>query len=152
MKLYEITELQKELEREEDAEIVSTLQEMVKMELENKAQNIVATIRNFDTDIDAIDAEITRLQELRKKVAKGSDKLKEYVLHNMQEMQLKEVKTAIGTLKISKSTRTEIDETKLPQICFDVVQTVKRKTIKEIEEMGITEGISKIDNYKLNLK
>ena len=40
MKLYEITELQKELEREEDAEIASTLQEMVKIELENKAQNI----------------------------------------------------------------------------------------------------------------
>ena len=70
MKLYEITELQKELEREEDAEIVSTLQEMVKIELENKAQNIVATIRNFDTDIDAIDAEIVRLQELKKKVVK----------------------------------------------------------------------------------
>ena len=99
---------------------------MVKVELENKAQNIVATIRNFDTDIDAIDAEITRLQELKKKVAKGSDKLKEYVLHNMQEMQVKEVKTAIGTLKISKSTRTEIDVNKLPQICFDVVQTIKR--------------------------
>ena len=31
MKLYEITELQKELEREEDAEIALTLQEMVKM-------------------------------------------------------------------------------------------------------------------------
>ena len=65
MKLYEITELQKELEREEDAEIASTLQEMVKLELENKAQNIVATIRNFETDIDAIDAEIVRLQELK---------------------------------------------------------------------------------------
>ena len=152
MKLYEITELQKELEREEDAEIASTLQEMVKVELENKAQNIVATIRNFDTDIDAIDAEITRLQGLRKRVVEGSSKLKEYVLHNMQEMQLKEVKTAIGTLKISKSTRTEVDESKLPQSCFDVVQTIKRKTIKEIEEMGITEGLSKIDNYKLNLK
>ena len=85
MKLYEITELQKELEREEDAEIALTLQEMVKMELENKAQNIVATIRNFETDIDAIDAEITRLQELKKKVAKGSDKLKEYVLHNNEQ-------------------------------------------------------------------
>ena len=72
MKLYEITELQKELEREEDAAIVSTLQEMVKVELENKAQNIVATIRNFDTDIDAIDAEITRLQELKKKVDTSS--------------------------------------------------------------------------------
>ena len=70
----------------------------------------------------------------------------------MQEMQLKEVKTAIGTLKISKSTRTEVDESKLPQSCFDVVQTIKRKTIKEIEEMGITEGLRKIDNYKLNLK
>ena len=46
----------------------------------------------------------------------------------MQEMQLKEVKTAIGTLKISKSTRTEVDESKLPQSCFDVVQTIKRKT------------------------
>ena len=152
MKLYEITELQKELEKEEDAEIVSTLQEMVKIELENKAQNIVATIRNFETDIDAIDAEITRLQELKKRVVEGSNKLKEYVLYNMQEMQLKEVKTPIGTLKISKSTRTEVDETKLPQSCFDVVQTIKRKTIKEIEEMGITEGLNKIDNYKLNLK
>ena len=152
MKLYEITELQKELEREEDAEIVSTLQEMIKMELENKAQNIVATIRNFDTDIDAIDAEIIRLEKMKKRVVNGSNKLKEYVLHNMQEMQLKEVKTAIGTLKISKSTRTEVDESKLPQSCFDIVQTVKRKTIKEIEEMGITEGLNKIDNYKLNLK
>ena len=48
MRLYEITELQKELEREDDAEIKQDLQELIAVELKNKSNNIVYVIKNLE--------------------------------------------------------------------------------------------------------
>ena len=58
MNLYEITELQKELEREEDAEVKQDLQELIATELKNKSNNIVYVIKNLEGNNAAIDAEI----------------------------------------------------------------------------------------------
>ena len=146
MKLYEITALQAEMDREDNEEIKNTIQEMVKMEIQGKAENVVKVIKNNESNISAIDAEIKRLQDLKKTQEKKLQQLKEYVLHNMQQMQLDKVTTVLGVMAIRKSTSTSIDESKLPAAAF-IVETVKnRKSIKELDEMGLGEeqGVEKI--------
>ena len=66
MKLYEITELQNELELEEDDELKQDLQELIAIELEKKSNNIVYALKNIESNNLAIDAEIERLQALKK--------------------------------------------------------------------------------------
>ena len=154
MKLYEITALEAEMEREDDEEIKNTLQEMIAAELKEKSENIVKVVKNSENYINGIDAEIKRLQEMKKQQEKKLQQFKEYVLYNMQQMKLDKIPTVLGVLKISKSTRTEIDESKLPQTAFDIVQTLKRKSIAELDEMGLTqnEGVEKVVKYSLNVK
>ena len=85
MNLYEITELQKELEKEEDAEVKQDLQELISIELKNKSNNIVYVIKNLEGNNAAIDAEIERLQALKKRNSSNIDKIKSNVLWFMQQ-------------------------------------------------------------------
>ena len=152
MKLYEITELEKKMEIEEDEEIKNTLQEMVKMELQEKAANIVKVIKNKESDIEAIDIEIKRLQAIKKQQESKMQQFKEYVLYNMQEMNLDKVQTPLGNISIRKSTAIQIDESKLPESAFIIERKPKGKT--ELKEMGLTEeqGVEKITNYSLQIR
>ena len=152
MKLYEITELEKKMEIEEDEEIKNTLQEMVKMELQEKAANIVKVIKNKESDIEAIDIEIKRLQAIKKQQESKMQQFKEYVLYNMQAMNLDKVQTPLGTLSIRQGTAIQIDESKLPESAFIIERKPKGKT--ELKEMGLTEeqGVEKITNYSLQIR
>ena len=80
MNLYEITELQKELEREEDAEVKQDLQELIAIELKNKSNNITYVIKNLEGNNAAINAEIERLQQLKKRNSSNIDKIKSNIL------------------------------------------------------------------------
>ena len=152
MKMYEITALEKEIDLEEDEEIRETLKEMVKIELEQKSSGIAKVILNQDSELSAIDVEIKRLQDIKKSKSRKMDKFKEYVIYNMQEMGIDKIQTSVGTLSIGKSVRTEVDESKLPESAFIIEMVKKRKPIKELEEMGIVDGIEKVNNYTLKIK
>ena len=152
MKMYEITALEKEIDLEEDEEIRETLKEMVKIELEQKSSGIAKVILNQDSELSAIDVEIKRLQDIKKSKSRKMDKFNEYVIYNMQEMGIDKIQTSVGTLSIGKSVRTEVDESKLPESAFIIEMVKKRKPIKELEEMGIVDGIEKVNNYTLKIK
>ena len=93
MKLYEITELQKELEREEDAEIKQDLQELIATELKNKSNNITYVIKNLEGNNMAIDAEIERLQALKNRNSSNIDKIKSNILGFMQQNNIDTIKS-----------------------------------------------------------
>ena len=76
------------------------------------------------------------------------EKFKEFVLNTLDSLNLEEIKTAIGKIKITKSTSTIVEESKLGTDCFDYIQ--KRKTIKEIESLGYK--LEKQINRKVSFK
>ena len=138
MNLYEITELQKELEREEDAEIKQDLQELIAIELKNKSNNITYVIKNLEGNNAAIDAEIERLQQLKKRNNGNIDKIKSNILWFMQENNVDTIKSDFATFSIRKSESTDIENVELiPQEFITVKQTLApdktaiKKAIKE---------------------
>ena len=156
MKLYEITELQKELEREEDAEIKQDLQELIAIELKNKSNNIVYVIKNLEGNNVAIDAEIERLQQLKKRNSSNIDKIKSNILWFMQQNNVDTIKSDLATFSLRKSESTDIENIEqIPQEFITIKQTfVPDKTaIKKAIKEGIeVPGAKVIINYNLQIK
>ena len=124
MKLYEITELQKELEREEDAEIKQDLQELIAIELKNKSNNITYVIKNLEGNNAAIDAEIERLQQLKKRNSSNIEKIKSNILWFMQQNNVDTIKSDLATFSKRKSESTDIENIEqIPQEFITVKQT-----------------------------
>ena len=156
MKLYESTELQKELEKEEDAEIKQDLQELIAIELKNKSNNIVYAIKNLESNNAAIDAEIERLQALKKKNSSNIEKVKSNILWFMQQNNVETIKSDLATFSRRKSESTDIENIELiPQEFITIKQTFTpdktaiKKAIKEGREIA---GAKVITNYNLEIK
>jgi hypothetical protein len=156
MKLYEITELQKELELEEDDELKQDLQELIAIELEKKSNNIVYVIQNLEGNNAAIDAEIERLQALKKRNSSNIEKVKSNILFFMQQNKLDKIKTDLATFSLRKSESTDIENIEqIPQEFITVKQTfVPDKTAikKAIKEGVEVLGAKVITNYNLQIK
>jgi len=156
MKLYEITELQKELEKEEDEEIKKDLQELIAIELEKKSNNIIYVIKNLEGNNAAIDAEIERLQALKKRNSSNIEKVKSNILWFMQQNNIDSIKTDLATFSKRKSESTDIENIEqIPQEFITIKQTYTpdktaiKKAIKEGREVA---GAKVITNYSLQIK
>lgn len=156
MKLYEITELQNELELEEDDELKQDLQELIAIELKNKSNNIVYVIKNLEGNNAAIDAEIERLQALKKKNSSNIEKVKSNILWFMQQNNIDSIKTELATFSKRKSESTDIENIEqIPQEFITIKQTfVPDKTAikKAIKEGAEVPGAKVIINYSLQVK
>ncbi len=158
MKLYEISELALALienKEEINKEDYDRMEIEISKMLKEKSSNIIKYTQNLEGDMSEIDKEIKRLKELKSKKKNSLDFLKKYIVSNMSRLGMRRLDTPLGTLSIRKSTKTVIDENKLPEKCFDFIQ--KRKTIKELEEIAkddekVAKCITKVDNENLQIK
>ena len=156
MNLYEITALQQAVEQEEDADIKQDLQEVIAIELEKKSNNIVYVIKNLESNNAAIDAEIERLQALKKRNSSNIEKVKSNILWFMQQNNIDTIKTDLATFGKRKSESTDIENIELiPQEFITIKQTFTpdktaiKKAIKEGREVT---GASIIENVSLQIK
>lgn len=106
--LYTITNnfvelMEKVSEGEITEEEYNRLGEELAIELKNKSVNIIAYMRNQESFVDAVKAEEKRLKEMREKTENKMEKFKQYVKENMEKLDLKEVPTELGSLKIAKN-------------------------------------------------
>ena len=106
--LYAITNSFVELmEKAANGEITEAeynqLGEELAVELQNKSVNIIAYMRNQESFIEAVKAEEKRLKDMREKTENKMEKFKQYVKENMEKLDLKEVPTELGSLKIAKN-------------------------------------------------
>ena len=85
-KLYEIATQMRDLQNNEELDpqsVVDTLEGM-EMELQDKAINLIAMTQNIKGDIDAVDAEIKRLQARKKAMQNRVDNFHSYLRDNME--------------------------------------------------------------------
>lgn len=106
--LYNITNkfveiMDKVQEGELTEEEYNELGQELAIELQQKSGNIAGYIQERNSLVDAIDAQIKRLQELKKMEQNKVDKFKEYVKENMERLGITKIETELGTLSIAKS-------------------------------------------------
>ena len=156
MRLYEITELQNELELEEDNELKQDLQELIAIELKKKSNAIIYAIKNLEGNNLAIDAEIARLKAIKEKNVKNIDSIKNHILNFMKTNNIDKIQTDLATFSTRKSKSTQVDNIELlPQEFITVKQTFHpdKTAIKKAIESGIeVAGASVVENISLQIK
>ena len=137
--LLEIEEGLTETTRNE-AEKLEEIKEIIKQEIQNKNTRIVSVIIDIDSDINSLDLEIKRMQELKKIKKNSLDRLKSNIKECMELLGIKKVKTFLGNISIRKSAGSLVieDEEKIPAIYKTVEQVVKvdKNTIKDFIKKG----------------
>ena len=116
--------------------------------LQNKAEQIIFKNNEVKSSIEQAKELAKLYSDKAKQLEKQQEQFNEYLMYCMNQMELEEIKTPIGKIKIKTTTRTEVDEESLPNEAFDFIR--KRKSIKEIEALGIT--LNKIQNKTLEVK
>lgn len=155
--LYNITNkfvdlMNKAQEGELTEEEYNELGNELTLELQNKSANIIGYIKNSESLLEAIKAEETRLSNMRKAGENKLDKFMQYVKECMEKLNLKEIPTELGSLKINKNPiSVEIEnEEVVPEEFKTIVQTTKidKTAIKNhFKETGeIIAGVKIIDN------
>lgn len=103
-KLYEISEQYKELEALADSddenmqEAVATTLECITGDFNGKAQALVTVVHNMDSDVDALDSEIKRLQARKTAIKNRQDSMREYLRDNMYRTGIKKISCPLFTI------------------------------------------------------
>lgn len=105
--------------------------------LQNKSISVIGYIRNTELMSDAIKSEIERLTAMKKAIDNKTDKFKEYVKVNMQDLGLEKIQTELGTLVVTKNPASvEItDENLIP------TEYIKEKVTKSVDKTAIKNAI-----------
>ncbi len=168
MKLYELVSEEKKLSElfilaidEETGEIRDneTLEELeteLKNALVNKSEGIIKVIRNQESDLEMVTAEIERLTNLKNRIKKEIENFKSYVKFNMKKMDIKKIETSLGNISLRQSTATEIyDEASLPKefLKEKITYTPSKTEIKKAIESGQeVKGARLVVNTSLTIK
>lgn len=168
MKLYELVSEEKKLNElfilaidEETGEIRDneTLEELeteLKNALVNKSEGIIKVIRNQESDLEMVTAEIERLTNLKNKMKKEIENFKSYIKFNMKKMDIKKIETSLGNISLRQSTATEIyDEASLPKefLKEKITYTPSKTEIKKAIESGQeVKGARLVVNTSLTIK
>ena len=104
--LYELTGQIKELnDMADDPEMldaVSDTLELLHMEVQEKAENIISLVKNRDSDIEAIEKEIDRLSGRKKQIKNFQDRLRDYLKVNMEAQGIKKIDCPLFTITLAK--------------------------------------------------
>lgn len=150
MKLYELTDAMKELDQlMEDGipiEQLSDTIEDIKGDFKEKAESILFVIANKQAQAEAYKAEEKRLAEKRKTEEKQIERIKEYLLFNMQELDYPEVNNGVLSAKLRKSAPSlSIDDEDLIPVSYKNIKTTvsvdKKELLKALKELPEGESI-----------
>ena len=94
----------------------------------------------MDADVDIIDAEIKRLQALKKQREKASEYLKERIKHAMDTFSIEEIKTPLVKINFRKSETVEVDDVNLLPLTYKVVK-ITEQSDKAAIKAAIKDGV-----------
>lgn len=147
--LYELTSDLRELQdidfadaEESDIEVIK---DIIKSQIENKGTGIIAIIRNEESDIEGIKAEIKRLQDLKKSKENKIENLKKYTKECLEDADIKKVSTSLGNMTVRKNPASVdvLDESLIPsEYKREVVEVKvdKKAILADLKEGVVVEG------------
>jgi hypothetical protein len=135
---------------------LETALEINREQLEAKGRGYGFVIKDVESELDAIDNEIKRLQALKQSRNKAIDLLKEKLSNAMQLFDVAEIKTPTLKINFRKSESVEIENPSLLDKKFMVVKTTEqpdKMAIKEAIKQGESvQGATISINYNLQIK
>ncbi len=103
MKLYEITEAHKDLEKlaDEGLDIGDTF-EAIEGEFNDKAISVIHVINNMGGNVTALENEIDRLSKRLKSIKSSQEGMKEYLRFNMEATGINKISCHLFTISIKQ--------------------------------------------------
>lgn len=125
--------------------------------LQNKAESLVGYNYTLESNKNVLKQEIERLTNIYKAIEKQQEKFGKYVKDNMEKLNLPEINTPIGKIKIKKNpVSVEItDESLIDEkyMTEKITKTISKTKIKEDLEKGIeVKGANLIQKTKVDFK
>lgn len=141
----------------EEREQAEEIKEIIKKELENKAENIAYYIRNTESNIEQKKAEEKRIKESRQADERRLKNFKNYVIEVFTELDKKKIETSIGKLSVrtSKAVEVSADVNTLPEQYKRVKTTVeanKTELKKALQSGEHIDGVELVENYSLGIR
>jgi len=128
-----------ELDGEITPEIETALQ-INKEQLQSKAVDYSYVIKQLDSDCEQIDAELKRLQQLKKVRTNLAERLKDTISNAMNLYEVEKIETPLIKLSFRNSESVEITNESQLDACFIVTKTVTspdKKAIKDAIKSGV---------------
>ena len=156
LKLYEIAEaIHKIEELDEDEQALTEYLDSAKMQLKDKAENVVKFRQGLIMSADAVGGEIKRLTELQNGLLRRSDNIKRYIAHVMDFNAIEKIETTIAKIYFIKSKTVDIvDETLIPKEYIKVkeVQSIDKMAIKRDSKDKAIPGVQITEHKNLQIK
>ena len=125
-------------------------------ELQNKAVNYGFVVKQFESDINAIDEEIKRLQAIKKSKASAADRIKDTLSNAMQHYGIQKVEVPTLKLSFRQSKSVEVydmDKLHIDYLTTKVTVTADKTAIKKVfESGGFVDGAILVTNQNLQIK
>lgn len=147
MKLHELSTQHRQLEVmvEEEGmtpDMVADTFEALEGEFNDKAVSLISVVNNMNADVEALDAEIKRLQDRKKAITNKQDSLREYLRFNMEASGISKIQCPLFTITLAQGRdMLEInDESQIPDDYVEPVMTLKidkRKLLADRKEKDI---------------
>ncbi len=119
----------------------------LQVELNDKVDAIVSTIKDLESDIDAIATEQRRLAERKNSLENRNDSIRYFLKDFLKSVNIEKVKTARFTCSIKKTPPklTIIIEGKLPMQCYETKTVVNNDLVKTMVINGLIDpSIAKV--------
>jgi hypothetical protein len=127
-----------------------------KEQLQSKAVDYSYVIKQLDSDCEQIDAELKRLQQLKKVRTNLAERLKNTISDAMNLYEVEKIETPLIKLSFRNSESVEITNESQLDACFIVTKTVTspdKKAIKDAIKSGmLVEGATISYNKNLQIK
>lgn len=128
--LYEITNsyqsLMNEIMNQDEisSELIDSLNS-IQSDFKEKAVNVAAFIKNLEVEADGIEKAIKTMNERHEKIIRKMESLKEYLKHNLESCDTKEIKSPFFDIKIKMNPPSVLikDETNIPGHYWRAIST-----------------------------
>ena len=136
-------------------EVMEALQ-INEQQLQSKAIDYSYVIKQLDSDCEQIDAELKRLQQLKKVRTNLAERLKDTISNAMNLYEVEKIETPLIKLSFRNSESVEITNESQLDACFIVTKTVStpdKKAIKDAIKNGeVVTGATISYNRNLQIK
>ena len=133
---------------------LETRLQIAENELKSKSVNYYHVIKQIEAETTLIDAEIKRLQDLKKSRINTVEKLENSLLYSMNLHGIEKIDTDTLKISIRRSKSVEVvDIDLLPFNCLKIEKKAVKSEIKKLIEAGMeVEGAKIVENLNLNYK
>lgn len=159
--LYELTSDLRELQdidfTEAEESQIEQIKDIIKAQIDTKGTGIIAVIRNEESDIEGIKAEIKRLQDLKKSKENRIENLKKYTKECLEDANIKKVSTSLGNMTVRKNPASVeiIDESLISDDYKRVITEIKvdkKAILADLKEGVAIEGAALKTSTSLMIK